>query len=346
MKILFCSYAFWPNVGGIETHSLLLVNALQKLGYEIIIVTDKAAPEDDTAAAPTDLPIVRKPGHIKLFSLFKWADLVFHNNLSMQYIWPLLILKRPWVVAHHTWIRPRRGLRGLVHRAKHYVLRYADCISASKALQESFDTPSVVIENMYNDAVFNADDTVTRDRELVFVGRLVSDKGLDVLLRAMAVLKQAGEGLKCTVIGAGPEREKSAVLAQELGVDEEVTFVGRLAPQEVSKMLNRHQVLVVPSVWNEPFGIVALEGMACGCLVVGASGGGLPQAIGDAGFVFDSGNHAALAEILSDIMQDYAGTAARLQPLMRAHLAPHSIRNTAEQFAAVFESAAAGTLNA
>lgn len=341
MKILFCSYAFWPNVGGIETHSLLLVNALHQLGYEIIIVTDKAAPLETTMHPPTDLRIVRKPGPATLFSLCQWADLVFHNNLSMQYVWPLLILRRPWVVAHHTWIRRRSGLRGLVHRAKHFALRYADCIAASTALRDSFATPSVVIENMYNDAVFHANNAITRERELVFVGRLVSDKGLDVLLQAMAVLKHRGEGLKCTIIGEGPERDKNAALAQKLRVDEDVTFVGRLAPQEVSKMLNGHKVLVVPSVWNEPFGIVALEGMACGCVVVGASGGGLPQAIGDAGFIFESGNHEALAGVLSDIMQDYAGTATKMLPLMHTHLQSHSVRNTAQKFAAVFESAVA-----
>ena len=55
---------------------------------------------------------------------------------------------------------------------------------------------------------------------------------------------------------------------------------------DVVALLNRHLIIVVPSRWQEPFGLVALEGIACGCVALGANCGGLPNAIGGAGATF------------------------------------------------------------
>jgi glycosyltransferase involved in cell wall biosynthesis len=106
-----------------------------------------------------------------------------------------------------------------------------------------------------------------------------------------------------------------------------VRFVGRLGPMDgdqLPRLLNRHKIMVVPSRWNEPFGIVALEGIACGCAVIGSSGGGLPEAIGPCGVTFANGDAAALAEkiemflkqpdLLAGFRQNAANHLARHQP--------------------------------
>jgi glycosyltransferase involved in cell wall biosynthesis len=69
-----------------------------------------------------------------------------------------------------------------------------------------------------------------------------------------------------------------------------------------SLTLNRHRILVVPSRWPEPFGIVALEAIACGCVVVGSAGGGLSEAIGPCGLTFPNGDGAALAHVLRELL--------------------------------------------
>ena len=60
--------------------------------------------------------------------------------------------------------------------------------------------------------------------------------------------------------------------------------------------LNKHNFLLVPSVWEEPFGLVVLEAMACGCIPIVSNSGGLPEALGNAGLLFDKGNLNALVE--------------------------------------------------
>ncbi len=66
--------------------------------------------------------------------------------------------------------------------------------------------------------------------------------------------------------------------------------------------MNRHRCLVVPSRWAEPFGIVALEGVASGCIVIGSNAGGLPEAIGPGGVTFPNGDTNSLAERMKEAM--------------------------------------------
>lgn len=69
-----------------------------------------------------------------------------------------------------------------------------------------------------------------------------------------------------------------------------------MSGRELVAELNRHRYLLVPSLWKEPFGIVALEGMACGCWPIVVDGGGLPEAIGNLGTVFTRGDVNDLSE--------------------------------------------------
>jgi glycosyltransferase involved in cell wall biosynthesis len=66
--------------------------------------------------------------------------------------------------------------------------------------------------------------------------------------------------------------------------------------------LNQHQILVVPSKYDEPFGVVALEGIACGCAVIGSNGGGLPEAIGPSGITFPNADIGALENAMERLL--------------------------------------------
>jgi glycosyltransferase involved in cell wall biosynthesis len=129
-----------------------------------------------------------------------------------------------------------------------------------------------------------------RTQELLFVGRLVSDKGLDLLLTALRRLQDLGLRPALTVAGDGPERGNGEELARQLGVGSQVTFTGFVRGLRLAELMNDHQILVVPSRWAEPFGIVAIEGIACGCIVVGSEDGGLREAIGPCGVTFKNGS--------------------------------------------------------
>lgn len=320
MNILFCSVPFRPSIGGIETVSALLAERFQRSGHRVVLVTQTASGVPDT----DDFEVVRRPSAPRLFALVRWADVVFHNNISLRFAWPQVLLRRPWVVAHHTWI----PTRGLAARLKRWVLPQACHIAVSQAVADSLPVPCAVVPNPYAYDVFARIGGLTRERELVFVGRLVSDKGVDLLLEALALLVQRGRRVRLTVVGDGPEASPLRRHAEALNVADLVEFVGRRAGPELAATLNSHQVLVVPSVWEEPFGVVVLEALACGCVPLVARSGGLPEAVGDCGRVVSRGDSEALALGIEQLLDDSAA-----MECYRARAASHLERHTPDRVA-------------
>jgi glycosyltransferase involved in cell wall biosynthesis len=143
-----------------------------------------------------------------------------------------------------------------------------------------------------------------------------------VLLRALARLAVRGLRPALAIAGSGPQEPVLRALAAELGVAAQVRFLGTLQGEELARAYARHRVLAVPSVWQEPFGLVALEALACGCLPVVADSGALPQAAGPAGVVVPRGDAAALADALAEALAD-EGMRQRRLAAAPAHLAPH-----------------------
>jgi glycosyltransferase involved in cell wall biosynthesis len=166
----------------------------------------------------------------------------------------------------------------------------------------------------------------------------VSDKGVDLLLNALANLKILGLTPKLTIIGQGSEESKLRQQVKELNIANQVDFVGAKVEQELVELLNAHQIMVVPSLWQEPFGIVALEGIACGCVVVGSEGGGLKDAIGSCGVTFPNGDVDALTNRLIDLL-----TNPEKITIYRAdaesHLSKHKPSVIAQAYLQVFERA-------
>ncbi|MFO0017568.1 MAG: glycosyltransferase family 4 protein [Synechococcaceae cyanobacterium] len=144
-----------------------------------------------------------------------------------------------------------------------------------------------------------------RPWELVFLGRLVQEKGLDVLLRALPLL-EAATGLRprLRVIGDGPMASDWRDLARQLGVEAQVRFVGSLHGAPLARALSECRIGVVPSVWEEPMGMVAAEFLAAGVVPVVSERGGLAEVVGAAGLSFSNGDANALAAQLEVLLAD------------------------------------------
>jgi glycosyltransferase involved in cell wall biosynthesis len=171
----------------------------------------------------------------------------------------------------------------------------------------------------------------------MFLGRIVSEKGLDLLLDSLGRIRLRGRRPRLTVVGSGPELTAMQSLAARLGVDDQVSFVGPKRGAELAEILNRHQILVVPSRYDEPFGVVALEGIAGGCVVVGSSGGGLPEAIGPCGVTFTNGDAEALARVLEKLLMQ-PNERERLSAQAPQHLAQFHPAGIANRYLDLFRS--------
>lgn len=298
MKILLCSHVFAPSVGGIETVSAILASQFCKMGSPVTVVTETPGPSGAAA-----YEIVRGPSARQLYRLARNSDIAFQNNVSLRALFPLIASRKPVVITHQTWIARTTGMLGWQDYLKRTVLPLSRNIAISEAVARALPVKTEVIGNPFDPREFNNPGESGRTQDIVFMGRLVSDKGCDLVLRALAMLKAEGLEPSLSFIGDGPEMPALKQLARELGLDSQVTFTGTLREGR-GREVARHRIMVVPSIWQEPFGVVALEGIAAGCAVVASQSGGLPEAVGPCGVTFPSGDVGSLASVLKDLLSN------------------------------------------
>ncbi|MCZ7651574.1 MAG: glycosyltransferase family 4 protein [Thermoanaerobaculia bacterium] len=328
MRVLIYSPSFLPGLGGLEIIMATVADGLMSLGDEVTVVTTTPGAED----GGVPYRVVRSPGPRELQSWVRWCDVFHQANVSLRGLWPLLLVRRPWVVSHHSWYCRPDGRRIWKDNLKRFLLRFAGAsIAVSEAVARDLGVPSVVIPNAYRDRLFRCLEGVRRADDLLFVGRLVSDKGVDLLLDSLALLHKEGLAPTLTIVGSGPEEEQLKEQAERLGLTEQLCWRGPLADEALVAEMNAHAVLVVPSRYREPFGIVALEGIACGCVLVGSEGGGLAEAIGPCGLTFPNGDAAALAAAIRRALEDL-GLREHFRSAAPAHLAAHSAGRQAEGY--------------
>jgi len=292
MKILFLSYKFFPDVGGIEVNSELLANYFHHFGAEVCVVT--TSDTDNNHNKKFLYNVIRNPNKIALVKLYLWADTVFENNPVLNLSWPLTFIKKPHCIALNTWVSRIDGSVATRDKIKLQWLKKADAVIAvSEKVRELTFKDAIVIGNPYRDDLFV---TLNEDRkkDFVFLGRLVSDKGVDMAIDLLKKLHSDGlfnnYKFSLTIIGDGPEKSKLEKRCSDYNLENHVNFTGTLRGTALVKSLNEHKYLLAPSRWREPFGNIALEGIAAGCLPIVADGGGLPDAIGNAGLVFERNN--------------------------------------------------------
>lgn len=336
MKILISSHAFAPSVGGIETVSGLLAREFVALGHETKVVTQTESKEGK--AEKGTFEILRRPSLWTLAEAIGWCDVYWQSNLSLRTLWPTAWMRKPVVITHHgSYCRPPVGL-DLLQRMKHAVVERTRSVAVSQAVAACFRTESVIVPNPYDVEIFRLPPPEReRKKELVFLGRLIAEKGVDLLLEALSRLRQAGLRPGLTIIGDGPERRTLERHSVQLDLDHQVEFVGTRKDRELARLLQEHEVLVVPSRYDEPFGVVALEGIACGCVVIGSNGGGLPEAIGPCGVTFRNGDLESLTATLQNLLGDPEAR-SRLRAQAGEHLLRFQPRTVAQQYLSLFQS--------
>jgi glycosyltransferase involved in cell wall biosynthesis len=169
-----------------------------------------------------------------------------------------------------------------------------------------------------------------------YAGRLVRDKGVDILLKAAAQLPD----IHLRIVGGGPELAPLQRLAGEIGLAGRVAWLPLVPSEQMPAELAEMDVLVLPSRtrpnWKEQFGRVLIEAMACGVPVIGADSGEIPNVIGEAGWLFPEEDAAALAGALRRLWQQPEAW-ARLSRLGRERVqAQYSQRRIAEETVTVY----------
>lgn len=279
--IAIAAGVFFPRLGGVELIADTLARSLSELSCNVKLVTPERAREFNDIELP--YRVARYENMLQLAAVLRSADIV----ISFGPIAGVLLVSRFFskkVIVVHQIMPSKAGLLGkLKWFLKSRLLTSAGQVACSKALARRIGGSEVgVVPNPLR-WDFDVDlGSRSARRGVLFCGRLVEEKGAELLLRAFHHLPS---DQVLTIAGDGPDQHRLRALARDLGIAQRVEFLGPASGTRLKDEYRRHQVLVVPSIWEEPFGIVALEGLAMGCEVVVTNRGGLPEAVGDLGIV-------------------------------------------------------------
>ncbi len=123
-----------------------------------------------------------------------------------------------------------------------------------------------------------------------YVGRLVAEKGVPVLLKACSLLGKRGMSFRLKIVGDGTERRRLEALASSLGLGAQVEFLGSTAVENIPDLLRDAVAVVMPSIWEDVAPLVAYEQLMHGHLVIASDLGGLGEIVDDVGLKFPPGD--------------------------------------------------------
>jgi glycogen(starch) synthase len=288
MRILLVAFHYPPSLGGIESATVCLAEALADRGHDVVVATATSGPASRQQRSRRGrLTVLRRPGPLAVLMRAWRSHVVIHSTISMTLAALLPFLP----VRQLLWLH-NRPTGGLLRRC--FALRCRRA-AVSRALAADWPSPVAVLPNPLAPA-FCLPAFGPRDGDLLFVGRLVPVKGLDLLLRALPAVP--GE---LTVVGDGPQREELVKLVDALGLASRVRWRGALPIAAVADELRRHRVLAVPSR-DETYGLNVREGVACGCRVVATAVGALRGIAGGPVTLVPAEDPAAMAAALCEAL--------------------------------------------
>jgi glycosyltransferase involved in cell wall biosynthesis len=133
---------------------------------------------------------------------------------------------------------------------------------------------------------------ISKEPTLVIASRLVTEKGVDVIIRAVAIIVRSFPNCRLMIAGDGPERSSLEGLAQDLGIMSHVAFLGQLSHDETLALIRKAWAVCIPSLWDEHFGLIVVEALMHGVAVIASNSGGIREIIchGETGVLVTPGD--------------------------------------------------------
>ncbi|MGO8791399.1 MAG: glycosyltransferase family 4 protein [Terriglobia bacterium] len=288
--------------------------------------------------------VVRQPGLVRLFKLLWQTDIVHLAGPTFLPMLCGLLLRRPVVVEHSGYQAGCPNGLLLDERTKtvcpgHFMARrYRECVrcnAANVGLRKSLAMllltfprrwlcarvaknvgPSnhvgrrvalprtVTIHHGVPEATKPESRDVTTPVCFAYIGRLVWEKGVSVLLAAAGELTARGYDFRLRIIGDGPERSRLEQMTDGYGLRSRTVFAGYLQGDALAEALRDVSVTAIPSVWEDVAPVAAIEHMMQGRLLIASDIGGLGEIVGEAGLKFSARDAEGLASCLQRVLDE------------------------------------------
>ncbi|HZX15043.1 MAG TPA: glycosyltransferase family 4 protein [Thermodesulfobacteriota bacterium] len=338
MRILYWTPLFWPNIGGIETLSINALPALQRRNYEFVVVAshnELNLPDEMNyngipiyrfqfwkALTKRDLTeVVRLQKRVAYLKRTFKPDLVhlhFPGHLAYFHVSTLNAHPAPTLLTVHTDFYGTRGdqntMFGKVLRSSAWTTAVSESTLSdiSQIVPEILNRSSVIYNGLEAPKILPEPIPFDPPR-ILCIGRLVHDKGFDLVITVFAPLIHSFPQARLIIAGDGPAREDLERQAAALGLKDAVEFTGWISPNKVPELINKATVVVIPSRYREPFAIVAVEAAQMARPVIATRIGGLTESVihKQTGLLFEMENVQGLFEAISFIL-DHPDTAMRM----------------------------------
>jgi len=309
--------------------------------FEVTVVTQ--TPATDSYEPNSRFPVVRRPGFTTLWRLIRTSDVVHIAGPAIVPMLLSWLARKSFVVEHHGYqaicpngillqqpdlaicpghfqrrhyaqclacLRSERSLLAAIRNLFLTLPRHAlsRCATANLAItghvmaRHALPRTSVAYYGIQPSSPIPAD---LRSNPLCFayVGRLVPEKGLSILVEATALVKKHRQNFAVKFVGDGPVRQQleRAIAANKL--EDTVVITGYLTGSALNDTLRDAHVVIMPSIWEETAGLAAIEQMMRGRLVVASRIGGLGEVVGDAGMTFAPGSASELAQCMLQVLE-------------------------------------------
>jgi glycosyltransferase involved in cell wall biosynthesis len=322
--------------------------------FDVTLVTETPAGNYDDSALP--FAVVRQPGLFRLWRLMRSSHIVHVAGPALAPMILGLLAGKPVVVEHHgfqticpngqLFIEPQgapcpghfmaerhdvclrcNSCQGWFFSWRLWVLTFVRRFLCAQAYANIAPThwlsgllklPRVIAipHGLGAGQPISRNAPQSGDPVIVFMGRLVTTKGVGVLLKAAKILWDQDRHFELLIIGDGPERVRLEQFARDSQLAHPIRFAGRLEDDQLDSALAHAAVVVVPSLGGEVFGMVIAENMVRGLPVVASDLGAFVEVLGESGLTFHTGDSVDLASHLARLLDDPAD-AKRLGRLAR-----------------------------
>ena len=300
MRVLFWSGTFWPHIGGIEVLAAKFLPALRERGYQYIVVAPKFHPDLPDEESYQGIPVYRfsfqkhlTPGGIdhlveirrkvaKLKQAFApelvhingvGADDFFHLTTINAHSAPLL------VTLHGEWPDQIETIVGDTLRAAQWVVGCSSAIlDLGRRLAPEIATRSSIIHNALEIPALPVEPLQFDAPRIVCLGRLVSEKGMDLAILAFVKILDRFPTAKLVIAGDGPLLPELQRQAAGYGIYHAVEFLGWVKPDSVPSLINSSTLVLMPSR-QESLPLVALQAASMGRPVVATRVGGMAEVV-------------------------------------------------------------------